>query len=221
MRFKDVFSIIGPVMVGPSSSHTAGAVRLGRAARQLLGSVPQQVIITLYGSFAETYAGHGTDLAIIGGLLDFHTDDERIPFAWQEAEKQEMQVELKRGTSQKPHPNFVDIEASGGERRIRLSGASIGGGNIEIYTMNGFDVRCSGHYPTLVIAHEDQVGVLASITSVVSGAGMNIGFMNVDRKARSGAALAVLECDQLPAAQVLATMSNLPHIGDVAVIHLN
>lgn len=221
MRFKDVFSIIGPVMVGPSSSHTAGAVRIGRVARQLLGCIPEQVVITFYGSFAETYSGHGTDLAIIGGLLDFDTDDERIQNAFAEAEQSGMYFELRKSTLMSPHPNFVEITAGVGDREITVSGASIGGGNIKIHSINSFAVSCTGYYPTLVITHDDQVGILASITRAVSSAGLNIGFMNVDRKERSGAAMTVIECDKRPGKELLEALSLLPHIGLVSVIDLN
>lgn len=221
MRFKNVFSIIGPVMVGPSSSHTAGAVRIGRVAQQLLGCTPELAIITLYGSFAETYAGHGTDLALIGGLLNYDTDDERIPDAFVEAEKAGMSYEFRRGAVTGPHPNFVEITASVGGREIAVSGSSIGGGNIEIHSMNGFAAGCSGYYPTLVITHDDHVGILASITSAVSGAGLNIGFMNVDRKERSGAAMTVLECDRRPENALVEMVSQMPHISTVSVIDLN
>ncbi|WP_219834199.1 L-serine ammonia-lyase, iron-sulfur-dependent subunit beta [Paenibacillus sp. R14(2021)] len=221
MRFKDVFSIIGPVMVGPSSSHTAGAVRIGRAARQLLGTAPEQAVITLYGSFAETYAGHGTDLALIAGLLDFDTDDERIPEAFAEAERAGLQIQLRRGSGLKPHPNYVEIAVSGRGAAIEVGGASIGGGNIEIHAINGFDAGFTGYYPTLVISHDDEIGVLASITGTVSSAGMNISAMHVDRKARSGAAISVLECDRKPDPQLLAAIAGLPHVGLVSIIDLN
>lgn len=221
MRFKDVFSIIGPVMVGPSSSHTAGAVRIGRVARQLLDGVPEEAEITLFGSFAETYAGHGTDLALVGGLLDFKTDDERIPRAFHEAEKAAMKFTLRKGAGTKPHPNYVELKAIRGEQVVLLGGASIGGGNIEIYTINGFDAGFTGHYPTIVIAHTDRVGVIASITNATRDAGLNIGHMRVDRVERSGAAMTVLECDRLPDGRLLEEMSGLPEVEHVYVIDLN
>ncbi|RUS45584.1 L-serine ammonia-lyase, iron-sulfur-dependent subunit beta [Cohnella sp. AR92] len=218
MRFKHVFSIIGPVMVGPSSSHTAGAVRIGRVARQLLGCQPEEAEITLYGSFAETYSGHGTDLALVGGLLDFDTDDERIPEAFEEARKRGLRFSIKPGTGVMPHPNFAEITARAGGREASVQGASIGGGNIEIYSLNGFDTGCSGYYPTIAISHEDRVGVLASITATVSGAGLNIGFMNVSRKERSGDAMTVVESDRRPDDELLSALRGLPHIKSVSVI---
>jgi L-serine dehydratase len=220
MRFKHVFSIIGPVMIGPSSSHTAGAVRIGRVARQLLGCTPEKAVISLYGSFGETYSGHGTDLAIVGGLLDFDTDDKRISDAFAEAEKAGLLYELRPVKEMSPHPNFAEVKASAGGREVTVSGASIGGGNIEIHSMNGFAAGCSGYYPTLVISHDDEVGVLASITGAVSGAGLNIGFMNLYRKERNGAAMTVIECDRRPEEGLLAAITRLSHIGSVSVIDL-
>jgi L-serine dehydratase len=218
MRFKHVFSIIGPIMVGPSSSHTAGAARIGRVARQLLGCCPEEAVITLYGSFAETYSGHGTDLALIGGMLDFDTDDARIPEAIAEADKLGMRYMLHVGTGVMPHPNFVEITVKAGGREATVQGASIGGGNIEIHSINGFDAGCTGNYPTLVIAHHDQVGVIASITGTVSASGLNIGFMNVARKARSGDAMTIIEGDRVPDAGLLESLRQLPRVDGVSVI---
>ncbi|MBN2983034.1 L-serine ammonia-lyase, iron-sulfur-dependent subunit beta [Cohnella algarum] len=219
MRFKHVFSIIGPVMVGPSSSHTAGAVRIGRVARQLLGRQPEEAEITLYGSFAETYSGHGTDLALVGGLLDFDADDERIPEAFAEAERLGLRFILKPGSAgTMPHPNFAKITARAGGLEVSVQGASIGGGNIEIYSLNGFDTGCSGYYPTIAISHEDRVGVLASITGTVSRSGLNIGFMKLSRKERSGAAMTVVESDRRPDEELLEALRQLPHVEKVSVI---
>ncbi|MBC8080378.1 MAG: L-serine ammonia-lyase, iron-sulfur-dependent, subunit beta [Gorillibacterium sp.] len=220
MRFKDVFSIIGPVMVGPSSSHTAGAARLGRLARQLLRDQPKRVLITLYGSFAETYKGHGTDLALMGGLLDFTTDDARLPDACQEAERAGMTVTFREGAGVCPHPNFVKLEMWSEGSVASLAGASIGGGNVEIHMMNGFDASCSGLYPTLVITHEDRIGVLASLTKALSDAELNIGFMNVDRKSRNGEAMTVLEIDRRPKASLVEELRQLPNITDIRLLDL-
>ena len=118
MRFKDVFSIIGPSMIGPSSSHTAGAIRLGRVARQLLGEQPKKAEITLFGSFADTYRGHGTDLALIGGLLDFETDDPRIPGAAEEAEALGVAIAFHISKDKADHPNTVGIVLTSDTREL-------------------------------------------------------------------------------------------------------
>ncbi|MBB3114510.1 L-serine dehydratase [Paenibacillus phyllosphaerae] len=199
MRFKDVFSIIGPAMIGPSSSHTAGAARIGRAARQLLGAQPAEAQILFYGSFAATYRGHGTDTAIVGGLLDFATDDPRLPDALFVAEQQGMKVSFDQGHGLHPHPNTARLilHAADGEpsRRLTLVGTSIGGGNIEIVEVNGFSVKLTGAYPTLVIRHQDALGVIADMTQLLKQAGLNIGHMSVDRKGRSQEAMTALELD--------------------------
>jgi len=215
MRFKDVFSIIGPSMVGPSSSHTAGAVRLGRTARQVLGGVPEKAEITLYGSFADTYRGHGTDLALIGGLLNFGTDDMRIKAAYACAEAAGMEVIFK--TAQKPgvHPNTASMKLSLEGREAIVTGCSIGGGNIEIIGVNGFDVKFTAIYPTLLIFHDDRAGIIADMTEILKLANLNIGYMEVDRKSRSGDAVTVIESDETlpqPYVQRIAALSNVHSI---------
>lgn len=221
MRFKNVFNIIGPSMVGPSSSHTAGAARLGRAARHLLGQCPEHADIILYGSFAETYWGHGTDLALVGGLLDYSTDDPRLPDAAEEADRLGMTIHFDKGSGNYPHPNFVRLRVQGGGASAELAGASIGGGNIEIHELNGFDVKGSGQYPTLVVEHMDSKGVLAHITRTLSDAELNIGFMDVDRKSRSGEAMTIIELDSPPEPAVLKQIKALPQVTRAVVIDLD
>ncbi|MFB6365270.1 L-serine ammonia-lyase, iron-sulfur-dependent subunit beta [Paenibacillus elgii] len=220
MRFKHVFTIIGPAMVGPSSSHTAGAVRIGRVARQLLGCSPEKARVLLYESFAETYWGHGTDLAIAGGLLDYDTDDPRIPDVLDEARSLGIEITFEPGTGAAPHPNTAKIELWSGDRYAEVLGASIGGGNIEIHSLNGFDVSCTGQYPMLVIKHSDRTGILASITKVVSEAGINIGFMDVDRKGRQGEAMTVIEMDSAPPEGTLDSICLLADVADAKIIDL-
>lgn len=139
MRFKDVFSIIGPSMVGPSSSHTAGAVRIGRAARRIFGAFPDQAEIVFYGSFAETYRGHGTDLAVVGGLLDFATDDMRIRNSIELAEAAGIELTFKTAQNVAFHPNTVELRLTDGDHTDVIAGASIGGGSVEMLRVNGFD----------------------------------------------------------------------------------
>jgi L-serine dehydratase len=195
MRFKDVFSIIGPAMVGPSSSHTAGSVRLGRTARKLMGELPHRADIIFYGSFAETYQGHGTDLAIIGGLLDYDTDDLRIPLSIVNAERLGMEINFKKGKGQSWHPNTAKISLETDKQELTVIGSSIGGGNIEISNINGFDVQFTSMYPTLVIVHDDRPGMIADVTHIFRREEINIGHMDVDRKGRSKEAMTVIEID--------------------------
>jgi L-serine dehydratase len=220
MRFKNVFSIIGPAMVGPSSSHTAGAVRIGRVARQLLGTQPQRALITLYGSFAETYQGHGTDLALIGGLLDYDTDDARIRISLEEAQLAGMEVTFTLDSGNFPHPNTAKIELWAVDQYAEVVGASIGGGNIVIHAMNGFDVQCTGEFPTLILIHADLPGVLSGITNILSSDGVNIGYMDLDRKGRNGQAMTVIEADTPMTAGTVEKIKQLPHIEKVSIIDL-
>jgi L-serine dehydratase len=220
MRFKNVFSIIGPAMVGPSSSHTAGAVRIGRVARQLLGIQPQRALITLYGSFAETYQGHGTDLALIGGLLDYDTDDARIRISLEEAQLAGMEITFTPGSGSFPHPNTAKLELWAGDQYAEVVGASIGGGNIVIHAMNGFDVQCTGEFPTLILIHADLPGVLSGITNVLSSDEVNIGYMDLDRKGRNGQAMTVIEADSPLTAGTVEKIKQLPLIEKVSIIDL-
>ncbi|MGN7764722.1 L-serine ammonia-lyase, iron-sulfur-dependent subunit beta [Paenibacillus sp. 22594] len=223
MRFKDVFSIIGPAMVGPSSSHTAGAARIGRAARQVLGEPASEAEVTFFGSFAATYQGHGTDRAIAGGLLDFATDDSRLPDSIELAEEAGMAISFGQGTGLFPHPNTVRLRLTGAQTgtELTLTGISIGGGNIEIVDIDGFGVKLTGMYPTVLINHMDYLGVLASVTDVMRRGHFNIGHMSLDRKNRSGAALTVLELDESATPELLQELSALPAVQSVKVVDLN
>ncbi|GGN99328.1 L-serine ammonia-lyase, iron-sulfur-dependent subunit beta [Saccharibacillus kuerlensis] len=222
MRFKNVFSIIGPSMVGPSSSHTAGAVRIGLIGRQLLGEEPVSAKIALYGSFAETYWGHGTDLALAGGLLGYATDDARIAEALEEAARREIEIVFVKGVGMAPHPNTAKLELTAADgRSAQVLGASIGGGNIMIHEMNGFDVRCSGEYPTIVVLHHDRPGVIASLTAILSDSETNIGYMGVDRKGRSAEAMTVMELDSVPGQDLLQRLRGISDVIEVIVINLN
>ncbi|ASA26594.1 L-serine ammonia-lyase, iron-sulfur-dependent subunit beta [Paenibacillus donghaensis] len=223
MRFKDVFSIIGPAMVGPSSSHTAGAARIGRAARQVLGELPLAAEVTFFGSFAATYQGHGTDRAIIGGLLDYATDDHRLPDSLELAAEAGMEISFRQGSGLFPHPNTVRLQLDGREEgsRLTLTGISIGGGNIEIVDIDGFAVKLTGMYPTVLIRHMDYLGVLASVTDVMRSGAFNIGHMSLDRKNRSGSALTVLELDEPATPELLEELAALPAVTSVKLVNLN
>ncbi|NQX59252.1 L-serine ammonia-lyase, iron-sulfur-dependent subunit beta [Paenibacillus qinlingensis] len=220
MRFKDVFSIIGPSMIGPSSSHTAGAIRLGRVARQLLGELPLKAEITLYGSFADTYRGHGTDLALVGGILDFETDDPRIPQAADEAEALGVAVAFHISKDKADHPNTVGIVLTSESRKVSMRGASIGGGNVEIINVDQFDVKFTANYPTLVISHHDRPGMIADITTLLGSNLINIGFMDLDRKGRNREAMTVIETDASIPATLVEQILSLKMITDVRKVDL-
>lgn len=220
MRFKDVFSIIGPNMVGPSSSHTAGAVRLGRTARHILGDLPEQATIVLYGSFASTYQGHGTDLAIVAGLLDFDTDDDRIKDSLLLAEEAGVHIDIRTAQQVGLHPNTALMILRCGEREVRVMGCSIGGGNIEITSINHFDIKFTAMYPTLLIFHDDRRYMIADITDKLKDIGVNIGYMEVDRKSRNGEALTVIEIDEAISQESIDNIASLSNVHHVCVINL-
>ena len=154
MKYRSVFDIIGPVMVGPSSSHTAGAVRIGLFTRYIFGMQPEDVKITLYGSFKETYKGHGTDIALIGGLLGYNTSDKRIRTSMEDAKAAGMEFEFVESGIEHIHPNTAKIEVQAGRHSLDLIGKSIGGGKMVIFELLGFDVNLSGDFPTYFIFYK-------------------------------------------------------------------
>ena len=154
MKYRSVFDIIGPVMVGPSSSHTAGAVRIGLFTRYIFGRQPEDVKITLYGSFKETYKGHGTDIALIGGLLGYNTSDKRIRTSMDDAKLAGMEFEFIESGIEHIHPNTAKIEVQAGRYSLDLIGKSIGGGKMLIFELLGFDVNLSGDFPTYFIFYK-------------------------------------------------------------------
>ena len=154
MKYRSVFDIIGPVMVGPSSSHTAGAVRIGLFTRYIFGMQPEDVKITLYGSFKETYKGHGTDIALIGGLLGYNTSDKRIRTSMEDAKAAGMEFEFIESGIEHIHPNTAKIEVQASRHSLDLIGKSIGGGKMVIFELLGFDVNLSGDFPTYFIFYK-------------------------------------------------------------------
>lgn len=196
-RVHSVFEVIGPVMIGPSSSHTAGAVRLGRLARAVFGETPVRTRIALHGSFASTGRGHGTDLALVAGLLGFAPDDERIRVADREAASAGMQVEFTEEDLGEVHPNTARIEMTGADgRSVTVQGSSVGGADVVLTAIGDFDVAITGELPVLVVQHHDQPGVIASVSAVLAEHGVNIASMEVSRERRGARALMVIETDQ-------------------------
>ncbi len=188
--------MIGPVMIGPSSSHTAGVVRIGRVARRILGAQPQEAKITFYNSFARTYEGHGSDRAVLAGLLDYKTDDVRIRQALDLAKEQELKYSFRSvGNASTLHPNTVKLELKRGERVVEVVGESLGGGVINIAKLDGFTANFSAALHTLIITARDVPGSIAFISSVLANDNCNIATMTVSRKGRNDLALLVIEMD--------------------------
>jgi L-serine dehydratase len=205
-------------MIGPSSSHTAGAARIGRVARTLFGRQPEWARIHLYGSFAETYKGHGTDVAIIGGLLDYDTFDERIKTAFIDADKLGLTYEFIPEEEEPDHPNTARIVIGDSQGVMELTGISIGGGTMEVVELNGFPLRLSGHYPALLVVHEDTSGVIASVSNAIASQGMNIAHMEVGRKEKGEMALMVIEVDQMINDQLIHELQSIAHVTQVATL---
>ena len=193
----DIFDILGPVMVGPSSSHTAGAVRIGRMARTLLGGAPVTADIALHGSFAETGQGHGTDRALVAGLLGLRPDDLNIPRSFELAAEQGLKFHIHPVQLREAHPNtaVLDVARADG-KALQLQAASTGGGRIRVDRLNGVEVSFTGMFNTLVIRHQDIAGEVADVTRELSGARINIANMSLCRDRRGGDALMVIETDQ-------------------------
>ena len=214
------FDIIGPRMIGPSRSHTAGAARLGNVASRILGNQVRTAEITLYGSFAQTGKGHGTDKASIAGLLGFAQDDLRIRNAYQEARKRGMEVQMVLSTQEMPHPNTARIRAEGANGlRIDMVGVSLGGAVIEVRQLNGMDVAFRCEYPTLLVFHQDQPGVIRQVTEVLENAQANIAFMRVFRNAKRKDACMIIETDDLIPPESIRAIQNLkPVIREVCTL---
>ncbi len=184
-------------MVGPSSSHTAGAVKLGRVARKVGGKKIRRVDFYLHGSFAETYEGHGTGKALLGGILGMNTADERIRDSYQLAFEQRLEYNFYPTDLGNVHPNTVKIVMHSDDGRIdQVVGSSIGGGEIKIHSINNVRVEFSGQYPTIITRQEDKPGVIAKVTSLLGSHGINIAFLEVFRQSRGSMASMVIETDQ-------------------------
>lgn len=190
-----LFDILGPITIGPSSSHTAGAVRIGLVCRMLLEDDVKHARITFYGSFADTYHGHGTDKAVVGGLLGFRTDNEKIRESLRLAEFRGLSFEIFTAEDSRQHPNTVVIEARSKDKKVRLQGASVGGGAIRITEINGMAVQITFIEDTLILFHRDSPGVLASIAHILSSNGYNIGNLRLSRTRREGDVITVVETD--------------------------
>jgi L-serine dehydratase len=193
---SSIFDMIGPVMIGPSSSHTAVVVRIARAAVKILGGVPQLAEIIFYNSFARTYEGHGSDRAILAGLMDFETDDRRIKEAIEIATESGMKFHFKSvGNASTLHPNSIRLKLKKNEREIEVLGESKGGGIINIAEVNGFKADFTANLHTLIIFADDVKGSIAFVANVLAHDDCNIATMSVSRKGKNDLACQVVEMD--------------------------
>ncbi|MCI1723056.1 MAG: L-serine ammonia-lyase, iron-sulfur-dependent subunit beta [Lachnospiraceae bacterium] len=214
----DIFEIIGPVMVGPSSSHTAGAVKIGYVAGRLLGEPLQQAEILLYGSFLATGSGHGTDRAIAAGLLGMKPDDPGIIHSLEEAAARGIRISFGKADLQNAHPNTAVLKMTGKSgKKLEIQASSPGGGRISIDSMDGIEMRFSAEYPTLIVRNQDEHGLVAAVTKLLDSALVNIAEMQVYRDMRGGQAVMTVECDAEIPDRVVKQVEQLK--GVLAVIY--
>ena len=210
-----LLDIIGPVMVGPSSSHTAGACRLGLLARGLVGGTPDRALVQLHGSFARTGEGHGTDKAIVGGLMGFRPDDERIRNALEIAEKEALDYRFEKTSlddEHEVHPNTVRITVEQGDRESVMQGSSLGAGRVLVSEIDGFPVEFTGNHDTIVLVAADVKGSIARIASILSERSINIATLRLSRQHRGGDAFMVIEVDDPPGEPVRDEIRALPWV---------
>lgn len=215
-----VFDIIGPIMIGPSSSHTAGAVRIGKYANSVLGERPVKARIGFVGSFAKTYRGHGTDKAIIAGLLGMNTDDKRICNSLNIAKEEGLDYTFETLELDGVHPNTVDIELEGESgRKVNVRGSSVGGGNILINKINGADVLISGKSAALVITHLDIPGMVAKVSNVLGNCGININNFSLSREEKGGTAIMTIEIDGGIGPSIQRIIQGIPNVISVSILY--
>ena len=209
----DLFDLIGPVMIGPSSSHTAGAARIGLTTRRLMGEELTRAEIGLHGSFAKTYRGHGTDRALVGGLMGMDVDDERLRDSLSIARDAGMVIHFQNMNIRGAHPNTVRLTVTGVSGRVlEVEAASVGGGNIEVHKIDGLGVNFTGKENTIIIRHMDTPGAIAAVTGALARKNVNIANVQGYRRQQGGDAMIVMELDGIPDQEVLDTINMRPGV---------
>lgn len=219
MKSVGVFDILGPIMVGPSSSHTAGAARLGKVARAVAGADIEEVTFYLHGSFAKTYKGHGTDRALVAGILGMEPSDLRLRDSLEIARELGLKIDFKEADLGDVHPNTVEFIIRGKEGNYGLIGSSIGGGSIEVTSVNGNDVNFTGAYPTVIVSNRDVPGVLSKVASILYDNDINIAFMKVFRNQKGKNATMVFEVDHEITAEIIGNIKAIEGINKVIMIN--
>lgn len=216
-----LFDIMGPIMVGPSSSHTAGAARIGLITRRLLGEPPVSARLLLHGSFAATGKGHGTDRALVAGLLGLAPDDPDLPRSFALAKEAGMEVAVDTVTLRGAHPNTVVLQVTGaGGRSMEVNASSLGGGRVRVNAIDGLEASFTGDHPTLIIRNEDRPGAVAEVSAALSRRQVNIAAMQLYRDRRGGLAVMVLESDQSIPAEAVEALRSAPGIVRVTYLDL-
>lgn len=220
MAFISVFEVIGPNMVGPSSSHTAGAASIARLAWKMTHERIRRVKFTLYGSFAQTYKGHGTDRALLGGMMGFETDDERIRDSFEIAEKEGLEFSFVANTIEtEVHPNTVDMEIEDVTGRVlTVRGESIGGGKVRLTRINGVKVLFTGEYHSLIVIHKDHPGVISKVTANLGECHVNIAYLRVYRENKGGIAYMIIESDEEITKEIVERIERNPFVKDTMLI---
>ena len=211
-RKISILDVMGPVMVGPSSSHTAGAARLGRVAREVLDEDPVEVHFFLHPPLAATYRGHGSDFALTGGSIGLNVDDPRIPEAIRIAEQMGVKVEFSEEDQGDVHPNTVRIEIRSSDRQAEIAGSSIGGGVIEVFNINGFQARFKGDSPTVLMFYRDRPGMISEVTRIIAEERINIASLMCSRKRRGKEAFMQIDVDSPIGSDALARICALPDV---------
>jgi L-serine dehydratase len=214
-RTVSILDVMGPVMVGPSSSHTAGTARLGRVAREILDEDPVAVRFVLHPPLAATYRGHGSDFALVGGAIGLNVDDPRIPEAIRIAEQMGVKIEFAEEDLGEVHPNTVRVEIRGAKREAEIVGSSIGGGVIEVFRINGFQTRFKGDSPSLLLFYRDRPGMISEVTATIAVEGINIASLYCSRKQRGKDAFMEVDVDSPLSAAALGTIRALSDVDDV------
>ncbi|MGZ4810036.1 MAG: L-serine ammonia-lyase, iron-sulfur-dependent subunit beta [Thermoanaerobaculia bacterium] len=213
-RKVSILDVMGPVMVGPSSSHTAGTARLGRVAREILDEDPVDVHFFLHPPLAATYRGHGSDFALVGGSIGLSVDDPRIPEAIRIAEQMGVNIQFSEEDQGDVHPNTVRIEVRGKTREAEVAGSSIGGGVIEVFKINGFTTRFKGDSPTLLLFYRDRPGMISEVTKTIAEEGINIASLSCSRKQRGKDAFMQIDVDSPISDAALHRISSLPDVAE-------
>lgn len=220
MKNYSSFDILGPIMVGPSSSHTAGAARLGKMARSIIAEEIKEVIFYLHGSFGATYQGHGTDKALVAGILGMEPHDAKLRESFKIAEEQGLKFKFELINIDNAHPNTVKMEMTSiSNRKVNVIGSSIGGGNIKITEINGLELEFTGLYPTLITRHVDKPGIIAKVTTILAAFNVNIAFMKVFRQTKGKMASMIVETDEPIPQDLLESILRTSEIEDAVIIN--
>ena len=215
-----IFDVLGPIMIGPSSSHTAGAARLGKIARTIVNKPIKDVTFLLHGSFKETYKGHGTDRALVAGILGMMPDDERLRDALLIAEKEGLEVHFLPADLGQVHPNTVKILMTDcGDINWEVLGSSIGGRLVEIYEINGNKVKITGEYPTIITCHDDIPGTVSTVSTLFYDNDINIAHMTLVRSQKGKDATMTFEVDNNVSEELIAAIKAVEGVNRVILIN--